>query len=102
MKVHRQENAECGVDMVSCVLNDCFTNKANRSGKYAGNSLFKMTTRMGEFCEKWRKEVLNTVSKYCVVNADLKSQIQRGNICFCENHYKAEDITLTRKFCLFY
>ena len=85
--------------MVNCVLNDCFTNKANKSGKYAGISLFKITTRSGEFYERWRKEVLNIVSKYRVVNADLKNQIQRGNIYFCEKHYKIEAIELTRKLC---
>ena len=82
--------------MVNCVLNDCFTNKSNIAGKYAGISLFKITARTGDFYERWRKDALNIVSKYRVVNADLKSQIQRGTINFYENHYSTEDIELTR------
>ena len=49
--------------MVNCTFNECFTNRANKSGKYQSLALFKLTGRKGEFYEKWKKEVLNIVTK---------------------------------------
>ena len=83
------------MNMVNCV--DCHTYKSNRPGKHAGISLFNVTARTSEFYVKRRKEVLNIIAKHRIVNADLKHRIKNGSIYFCENHYKAEDIELTRK-----
>ena len=83
--------------MVNCTFNECFKNRANKSGKYQSLALFKLTGRKGEFYEKWKKEVLNIVTKYKHVDANFKKQIQSGNIYICEKHYKKEDVEITRK-----
>ena len=83
--------------MVGCAFNDCTTNRANKSGKYKDITLFKITSREGEFYENWKKGVLSILTRYRVVDQNLKEIIQKGNVFICENHYDHEDIEITRK-----
>ena len=54
-----------------CFINDCGVSwRRTKSGiKY---SLFKIPTSVDERSAKWRSEVLNAVTKYCVQEETLK------------------------------
>ena len=44
----------------------CLPNCSTSSGRDTGVSLFKPTSRKGEFYEKWNKEIFNVILKYRV------------------------------------
>ena len=73
--------------MVGCAFNDCTTNPANKSGKYKGITLFKITSRKGEFYENWKKGVLSILTRYRVVDQNLKEIIQKGNVFIFFMHF---------------
>ena len=71
--------------MVNCVFNGCHTNRANKSGKYDNIPIVKITARSGRFYLDWKRDILNIITKYRQVDADLSQQIERGKIYICEN-----------------
>ena len=78
----------------NCVFPGCFV---SRTPKYENISMFKLPNRSGEFYVKWKKEILNIITKYRVVDKCFKKQIESGNIHVCERHFSKEDIELTSK-----
>ena len=83
---------------MNCAFFGCGTNRNNVSGTYDGISLFKITSRKGQYWENWRKEVVNILTKSRVVDASLRNQIDCNTVYICERHYKPEDIEISRKF----
>eukprot|EP00112_Aurelia_sp_Birch-Aquarium-sp1_P022201 Seg6169.2 transcript_id=Seg6169.2/GoldUCD/mRNA.D3Y31 product="hypothetical protein" protein_id=Seg6169.2/GoldUCD/D3Y31 len=83
--------------MVICAFVGCCTNRNSVSETYKGISLFKVTNRKGEYYENWRKEVVNILTKFRVIDASLKHQIETNTVCICERHYKPEDIEISTK-----
>eukprot|EP00794_Sanderia_malayensis_P001208 gene1208-584_t len=91
---------------VNCCFNECGVNRRKtKSGiKY---SLFKIPTAIDEKSEKWRREVLNVITRFRVQDDDFKRQMTNDKLHICEKHYKPDDITihegpkLTKKFVKF-
>ena len=87
--------------MVNCVFNGCHTNRATKSGKFDNISIFMITSRSGRFHLDWKRDILNIITKYRQVGADLSQQIERGQNYICENHYEPADVEITSKFIVF-
>ena len=47
----------------------CFPGCSTSSGRHKGISLFKPTSRKGDFYEKWRKETFDVILKYRVADS---------------------------------
>ena len=83
--------------MVNCAFVGCCTNRNNVSETYKDTFLFKITNREGEYYENWRKEVVNILTKFRVVDRSMKHQMETNTVYIFKRHYKTEDIEISRK-----
>ena len=65
------------------------------SGRHKGLSLFKPTSRKGEFYEKRRKETFDVMLKHRAADSDLKALEKKNKINNCERHYSEDSIEVT-------
>lgn len=79
----------------NCAFPGC---PVQRIAKYKDMSLFKIPQRKNEFYTKWRKDLVDVLSRYRVMDTKLKQQIMEceKTICFCERHFAPEDMELTK------
>ena len=77
-----------------CALPNC---SVSRTPKCFGSSLFQFPTRKCEFYTTWRKNLLDVLSKYRVMDSQFKKAVMEGNkkMYMCERHFKREDIECT-------
>ena len=73
----------------------CFPGCSTSSGRHKRISLFKPTSRKGDFYEKWRKEIFGVILKYRVADGDFKALEKKNKIYICERHYSKDSIELT-------
>ena len=73
----------------------CFPGGSTSSGRHKGISLFKPTSRKGDFYEKWRKEIFDGILKYRVADSDFEALEKKNKIYICERHYSKDSIGLT-------
>ena len=59
----------------NCALPGCGVSR-----NFEGIGIFQVPARKGEFYENWRKELLNVICKYRVVDKVLKERIDRGKL----------------------
>ena len=78
----------------NCYFPEC---GVSRTKKYEGVGIFQIPMRNDEFYTKWRKDILDILSKYRM-DKDLKARTLAGNIYICERHFQKEDIEFTSKF----
>ena len=67
----------------------CFPNCHVNSVRDKGVSLFKPTSRTGEFYEKWNKEIFNIILRYRVDDENFKHLRAKRKIYVRERHYKS-------------
>ena len=69
----------------------------SRTKKYNGISLFQLPKRKAEFYSTWRKQLLDILSKYRVMDATFKKEIMDCKITLhiCERHFTKEDMEFT-------
>ena len=75
-----------------CAFNDCTV-----SWKKGGLSIFNVPRRDDEWSSNWRKQLIDIITKYRVVDTQFKSQIDRKEVAICERHF-TEDLKIIRKF----
>ena len=62
---------------------------------HVGVGIFKLPTRKIDV--KWKKEVIQIIEKYRVMDKNLRERLKLGNTYICELHYKKGDIEFTSK-----
>ena len=79
----------------NCVFPGC---SVQRTEKYKNVKLFGVPKRKDEFYTRWRKNLLDTVSLYRVIDSDTKRKIMEceTTICICERHFSPDDIEITK------
>ena len=65
------------------------------SGRHKGLSLFKPTSRKGEFYETQRKETFNVILKHRAADSGFKPLERKNKINNCERHYSEDSIEVT-------
>ena len=65
------------------------------SGRHKGLSLFKPSSRKGEFYETQRKETFDVMLKHRAADSDLKALEKKNKINNCERHYSEDSIVFT-------
>ena len=73
----------------------CFPNCHVNSVRDKDYSLFKPTSRPGEFYEEWNKKIFDIILRYRVDDENFKSLRIKKKIYVCEKHYKKDDIEFT-------
>ena len=77
----------------SCAFPGC-----GMSRKQEGVGIFKIPTRNDSFYNEWRKNLLDVLIKYRVVDKCFKKLISEGKVYLCERHFIEQDIERTSKF----
>ena len=57
-----------------------------------GVTLLGMAKNDDEYNVNWRKIIVDIITKIRVVDANLKRQIERKSLHFCEKHYLEEKL----------
>ena len=68
------------------------------SRKQKGVGIFKIPTRNDSFYNEWRKNLLDVLIKYRVVDKCFEKRINEGKVYLCERHFIELDIEQTSKF----
>ena len=80
---------------MNCCFNLCGVSRRKTKSEIK-NSLFKIPTALDEKSTKWRREVLNIVTKYRVQDEDFKRQLMNVKLHICERHYLPDDLTIRK------
>ena len=80
--------------MANCVFPGC---GVQRIPQYKGIGLFRIPCRKGEFYIEWMDKIIDVVSRYRVVNKELKQKMIDGKVYICERHFLPEEIESTSK-----
>ena len=59
-------------------------------------SLFKLPTVKDETTKKWRKEMLNVITKDRVVDETFTKQIEKDHAYVCEKHFRECDMYMCK------
>ena len=73
-----------------CVFPQCGVAKY-----YVSGAIFKLPTRKADVT--WKKEIIQIINKYNVVDKNLRERPELENAYICELHYKKGDIAFTSK-----
>ena len=77
----------------NCAFPGCGTSR-----KHEGVGNFKIPTRNDNFYNEWRKNLLDVLIKYRVVDKSFKKRIDDGKVYLCERHFIEQDMERTSKF----
>ena len=77
-----------------CAFPNC---SVSRTPKYLGISLFQFPSRKCEFYTTWRKNLLDVLSKYRVMDSQCKKAAMgcSKKMYMCERHFREEDVEYT-------
>ena len=67
-----------------------------RIEKYRGIAIFTVTRRKDAFHSNWRKNLVDVLSLYRVMDNSYKRSILNGEIYMCEKHFSPDNIELTK------
>jgi hypothetical protein len=81
----------------NCSIPEC---TVSRTDKHKGIGIFKVPTRKDDFYSTWRKNILDVIRRYRIVDKSFKNQILSGNVYVCERHFPVEAIEFTSKYIL--
>ena len=81
----------------NCAFPQCSVSQAP---KFGGLKLFQIPTRKNEFYSKWRKKLVESISKFRAVDGAFRERVLAGKVYICERHFSEEDLEFTSK--LFY
>ncbi|CAB4004060.1 DNA transposase THAP9, partial [Paramuricea clavata] len=71
----------------NCSIFGCGTNR-----RHTGVGIFRIPSGNDERSKAIRDEWIRIITKYCVVDANFRKQIESGNVYVCERHFKKEEI----------
>ena len=74
----------------NCVLPQCRVAR-----HHAGVGIFKLPARKTDVT--WKKDIIQIIEKYRVVDKNLRERLELGNVYVCELHYMKDDIEFTSK-----
>ena len=79
----------------NCAFPGC---SVQRKEKFQGTTIFTVPKRKDEFYTKWRKDLINIISRYRVLDCSTKQKLINCDetICICEKHFAPEDIEYTK------
>ena len=77
----------------NCSIYGCHTSRKNSTC-----AIFKIPAGDGEYETKWRKDLINVITKDRVVDSSLRSQIDKRSLHICERHFNEEDILRRKVF----
>ena len=67
----------------NCSIFGCSTSR-----KKFGISIFKLPSGEDDLSKKTREEWVNQITRNCVIDADLRRQINEGKLHVCEKHFE--------------
>ena len=73
----------------NCSIYGC---SSSRRKKYKGVSIFKLPSAKDPVTEKWRKEIMNVITRDRKLNENFKKQISGNNVFICEKHFSSDQI----------
>lgn len=84
----------------NCAIFGC---TVSRRKNYKGISLFSIPSASDERKATWRREIINIITKYRVLDKKFRKQIDEGKVHVCERHFQPRDIEVhnSRKTLLF-
>ncbi len=81
----------------NCCFNSCGVSRQKGKNKPNGKiGPFKVPSGGDEKSNKWRRDVLNIITKYRVQDDNFKRQLLNDTLHICEKHFKPEDVTIRK------
>lgn len=79
----------------NCAFPGC---SVQRKKKFQGTTIFTIPKRMDEYYTKWRKDLIDVISRYRVLDSSTKQKYINceATICICEKHFAPEDMEPTK------
>ena len=77
----------------NCSIFGCGTSR-----KHVGVGIFRIPSEQDELSKKTRVAWINVITKDRVVDDNLRSQINSGNLYVCEKHFKKEEYDCRKYF----
>ena len=78
----------------NCSIFDCSTSRRHKD-----ISIFKLPAPGTDpVKEKWRKQLINVITKDCVIGASLQRQISKNTLCICERHFSQDQLWICKYF----
>ena len=62
------------------------------SRRYKDVSIFKIPSATNVLKAKWRKELINVITRDRVIDEKLRKQIDSGNLFICERHFSSDQL----------
>ena len=75
----------------NCSIFGCGTSR-----KSTGMGIFKLPTGKDDFNTKWRRELLQIITRDRVEDAALKRQICKDSIHICEKHFREDQLYICK------
>ena len=75
----------------NCAFVGCSSNSRHKQ-----ISLLKLPTVKDETTKKWRKEMLNVITKDRVVDETFKKQVEKDHAYVCEKHFRECDMYMCK------
>ena len=72
---------------------NCVFQQWGVAGHHVGVGIFKLPTRKTDVA--WKKDIIQIIEKYSVVDKKLRKRLELGNAYVCELHYAKYDIEFT-------
>jgi len=79
----------------NCCMPQCTISETQ---KHVGIKLFQIPTRKNDFYSEWRKETIDVVGKYRVIDGIFQTRIENGRAFICEKHYAEDDFEFTSRY----
>ena len=73
----------------NCAFNKCGVNRRTK-----GVGLFKLPKGKDVEHEKWRRDILNVLTKFRVQDDNFKRQLANDSLHICERHFLEEEILI--------
>ena len=83
--------------MVDCTFNECFTNRANKSGKYQSLALFKSSGRKGDFLWEMETGSVEHCDKIQASWCRLQKADSKWKYLYLWKAFHKEDVEITRE-----
>ena len=71
---------------------NCAVFGCGSSRRTKGLGIFKLPAPSNDSRKKWRRDLLNEITKSRVVDKAFKDKIEKDSVYICEKHFQPDDI----------
>ncbi len=80
---------------------NCAVFGCGSSRRTKGLGIFKLPAPTNDHRKKWRRDLLNEITKSRVIDQAFKEKIEKDTVYICERHFQSVDIEICKKFIIY-